>query len=339
MFRNGTRMTVAAIAAGLIAGFAGTARAQDAEPMDEQDPVAITCEDGTELGALFDEAGVVVILSDGTEVKLPQKAAGDSFSYSDGKYTLSGDDKGAQWTVGKKAPTACQFADADGPTVFDEPVSVDMTPLPADKANPDAQPQVSCYRFAGFAVKEVDLGEKGAESLAITAKDAACARAPGKGETVVDDEVAGYFLGAKGHFVFFQAADGWNGGLPFVVYDGRNGTRLFEDSFTGDDFGSLAVDGETLKLTFRRVYSADCSLFKDAATCGAAVGKATGLGAATPLPDCAATYEAEKKRTPDYAKEIEELPSVISYEAELTFDGKAVSVKPLAGPARCDVPT
>jgi hypothetical protein len=31
------------------------------------------------------------------------------------------------------------------------------------------------------------------------------------------------------------------------------------------------------------------------------------------LPDCAAAYDAEKKRTPEYAKEIEQLPSVISY--------------------------
>ena len=63
-----------------------------------------------------------------------------------------------------------------------------------------------------------------------------------------------------------------------------------------------------------------------------------GLGSLAQLPDCGAAYEAEKKRTPDYAKEIEQLPSVISYPVTATFDGTAVSYVARAGETSCRVP-
>ena len=95
---------------------------------------------------------------------------------------------------------------------------------------------------------------------------------------------------------------------------------------------SLDVEGTTVKATYRRVYSADCSLYKDSGACADKIKQATGLG--TPdaaLPDCTAAYDEEKKRMPDYAKEIDEMPSVITYEAELDFDGTTLTIKPLKG--------
>jgi hypothetical protein len=318
------------------------AQQQDDEAMDEDESVQISCDDGTQLNALFDETSVEVTTADGVKIKLPQKDDDKEFLYTNGKFTLRGDDSNASWTVGKKTPVACHFNDQDQqqPTHFDEPLTVDTTPLPKDKANPDAQPQVNCYRFASFMVKEVDLGDKGAESLAIAAPDAACQRAAGKDDKPVKDDTAGYFFGAKGNLAFFQAEDGLNGGLPFVVYDTKTMKRLFDDNLQGDDFESLDVVGTTAKITYRRVFSSDCSLYKDGGACADKIKKATGLGGVdAKLPDCGAAYDAEKKRTPDYAKEIEDLPSVISYEAELDYDGSKVSIKPLKGETACSVPT
>lgn len=313
---------------------------EDAQPMDGGDEsVSISCDDGTVLKALFDESVVEVTLADGSLVKLPQKDSDSSFLYTNGKFTLSGDDASARWIVGKKAPVACHFDEQQQPTHFEEPLTVDNTPLAQDKANPDARPAVNCYRFAAFMVKEVDTGEKGAESLSIAPANAACERSPGKDEKPVKDDTAGYFFGAKGNFVFFQADDGWNGGLPFVVYNARTMKRLFEDSLQGDDFDSLDVAGDTLTMTFRRVFSASCSLYLDGVTCAQTIKQETGLGDIAKLPDCGAAYEAEKKRTPDYAKEIEQLPSVIAYQAQLVYDGNAVTIKPLKGETACNVPS
>jgi hypothetical protein len=326
----------------LLAGLALPAFAQeeDDEAMDEDQAVTISCDDGTKLDALFDETSVQITMADGSQVKLPQKDDDKGFLYTNGKFVLSGDDSSARWTAGKKAPVTCHFDEQQQPTHFDEPLTVDNTPLPEDKNNPDAQPVVNCYRFAGFMVKEVDLGEVGAESLAITRPDAACERAAGKDDKPVKDDLAGYFFGAKGNLVFFQAEDGHNGGLPFVAYDTKTMKRLFDDSLAGDDFESLDVNGTTVKATYRRVYSADCSLYKEGGDCADKVRKETGLGGPdAKLPDCGEAYDAEKKRTPKYAKEIEDLPSVISYEAELDYDGAVLTIKPLKGQTACSVPT
>jgi hypothetical protein len=318
---------------------AGPVWAQQDAPMDDQDSVTITCDDGTELQAAFDDNGVQITLADGQKVSLPQaKSDEDSYAYSNGKFTLSGNDDGAQWTVGKKVPVACKIKDDAPPTPFDAPITIDADPLPVVKANPDAQPQVNCYRFPGFMVKEVDLGEKGVEKLAIAPQSAACERDAAKDEKVIKDDTAGYFLGVKGNFVFFQGSDGSNGGTPFVVYDAKTAKRLFEDSFEGEDFHSIDTDGPNLTLNFRRSYTADCSLYLDGGDCAARIKKLIGLGGVAKMPECGLSYDAEKKRTPDYAKEIEQLPSVISYEAELKYDGKMVNVGPLAGETGCRVP-
>jgi hypothetical protein len=54
------------------------------------------------------------------------------------------------------------------PAVFDKPVSTQIIPLPLDPSNPRApKAKRSCCYYPNFIVKEVDLGEKGAEELAI----------------------------------------------------------------------------------------------------------------------------------------------------------------------------
>ena len=321
-------VTIAALA------LASPALAQDQE---EDQPFPLNCEDGTKLTALFSENDVTVTLADGTSFKLPFKSEDPVVLYSDGQRQLAEKGDMLEWTVGKKAPTLCSAEDDDVATPFDQPVAVDNVDLPPNNDNPDAKPAVNCYRYSGFMVKEVDLGEVGADKLAILPENAKCER-DDSAEKAVTDPVAGYFLGAKDSLAFFQAADGFNGGMPFVVIDTKTMKKLFDDSFEGADFEKIDVEGGKLVLDYVRTYSADCSLYLDGQACADKIGKETGLGTVARLPDCGAAYDAEKKRTPDYAKEIEQLPSVISYPVTTTFDGTSVSYAPRAGETSCRVP-
>lgn len=323
--------------AGLMIGALVLAPPASAQDQEEDQPFPLNCEDGTKLSALFTENDVTVTLADGTAVKLPFKTDDPFVLYSDGKHQLAEKGDILEWTAARKAPTICSPEDGDVATPFDQPIAIDNVDLPPNKGNPDARPGVNCYRFKGFMVKEVDLGEVGAEKLAILPENAECVREDAA-EKKVTDPVAGYFLGAKGDLAFFQAPDGFNGGMPYVVIDTRTMKKLFDDSFEGADFEKIDRQGDTLTLDYVRTYSADCSLYRDGTACAEKIKKDTGLGTTTPLPDCTAAYDAEKKRTPDYAKEIEELPSVISYPVTLTFDGTTATYIPRAGEASCRVP-
>ncbi|MGV3549084.1 hypothetical protein [Rhizobium sp.] len=308
-----------------------------AQDQAEDQPFPLNCEDGTKLTALFSENDVTVTPDGGTAVKLPFKSDDPFVLYTDGKNQLAEKGDILEWTVGKKAPTICSPEDDDVATPFDQPVSIDNLDLPADKANPDVKPAVNCYRFKGFMVKEVDLGEVGAEKLAILPEDAKCVREDAN-EKKVTDPGAGYFLGVKNDFVFFQAADGSNGGMPFVVFDTKTMKPLFNDSFEGADFEKVDDQGGKLVLDYIRTYSADCSLVSEGDACAAKIRKEAGLPEAAKLPSCDEAYNEEKKRTPDYAKEIDQLPSVISYPVTATFDGKAVAYAARDGEMSCRVP-
>jgi hypothetical protein len=229
------------------------------------------------------------------------------------------------------------FAGAsENAAAFDKPTKVDVVALPKDELNPDAKPKITCSRYPAFMVKEVDLGEVGAEKLALLAADAPCERTAER-ERVIADDTAGYLMGVSGGFVFFRAADGWNGGLPFVVYDAATGERRLDDSLDGDDFASIRSGKGDLTLDFRRVYTASCSLYLEGGDCAKAIAADTGL-APKQLPDCAAAYKAEIKRNPGYASEIEKLPSVIIYPIEVTYAPGDTVRRPIDGPAVCRTP-
>ena len=180
---------------------------------------------------------------------------------------------------------------ADG--LFDAPIKLVRLPLPADPANPQAKAQLSCFYFPRFMIKEVDLGELGAEQLSVIpvaqgAKRPVCKRENIDGEIVIPgDEWSGYFWGVKGGYVFFSAEDGWNGGMGFAVFD-MNGKKLFEDA--AKTWHSIQAVGPGATLRYQRVYEAPCSLKgEDGTGCWQQIQKDTGLASAS-APDCAATY-------------------------------------------------
>ena len=226
------------------------------------------------------------------------------------------------------------FASAAAAT-FDKPIDKKVIALPADPLNARAKPQRSCFAYPGFVVKEIDLGEKGADELSIapikTGSPACTAKIAGEA-ILKGAEWAGYFLGAKGPFVFFNSDDGVNGGLPFAVYSAQTGKKLFEESRQGDAFKSVVLADGGLVMRYRRVWLAPCSLYADAKGCWQTIVAETSLST---RPNCTKAYQDEMARTPKFAKEIPRLRTVIAYNVEARYAGGKLVLKPEAGPAAC----
>jgi hypothetical protein len=182
---------------------------------------------------------------------------------------------------------------------FDMPLDkkvVDLGPSPANLPGVvRVRVELSCFVYRDFMVKQFDEGEKGAEWLAIvpirTGARPVCSIAHPAGERVIHPkEWSGYFNGVKKNLVFFDAADGENGGMPFVIYDSGTGKRIFEDSYydarmwnqkvEDSPFNELRVnytpDGRVL-LIYLRVIGTACDLNRDAASCWEPLRKRLGM--------------------------------------------------------------
>jgi hypothetical protein len=206
-------------------------------------------------------------------------------------------------------------------------------------------------------VKEVDLGEKGAQRLAIvpTGKNKlqTCSRMRDPGERAINpDDWSGYFMGVKGDLVFFSADDGWNGGMGFAIYDARTGRKIFDDVALGDlEFTN--PPGAATSLRYIRVVDGGCVIPKEQTACWDSIRKKFDLEAAS-QPDCKNGYEksaealakgrcqAQKADNPEcLAKEMSlarqqanDANSVIAYPVEVVV-GTNPTVKPLAGDLHC----
>jgi hypothetical protein len=243
---------------------------------------------------------------------------------------------------------------------FDKPLSKKTVELGPSSAFSQNRAKITCYWFAHFMVKEVDLGEKGAWRLAIVhgSKKSVpdCTRLREKGEIVVNpDDWSGYFKGVKGNLVFFYADDGWNGGMGFAVYDARTGKKIFEDVASGDlefsDTPAKTNDAETA-VHYSRLVDGGCVVPKEADACWDKIKQRFALTSAAP--DCKAGYEnsaqvlakgrcqAQNSDNPEcVAKEIVlarkqtgDANSVIAYPVEAVFSANP-TVRPIAGDLRC----
>jgi hypothetical protein len=220
----------------------------------------------------------------------------------------------------------------DSSLPFDKALDEKHVPLPPNQES-SRKPELSCYYYAGFMVKEVDLGEKGAEQLSIIhmprgRERPSCQRENVEGEVIIEDW-GGYFMGVKGKYVFFDGDDGWNdNSRGFAIFEGpedwQAGRLLFWDHAEGDPSVNLIHDGVSLR--YKKVYEAPCSLRADLQGCWNTIKQATGLTAKSP-PDCSASYEQEEKRmsyNPELAKEVAQDPSVVDYEVEVVLAGSQV---------------
>lgn len=234
------------------------------------------------------------------------------------------------------------FTSAASADSFDTPLKkkvVDFGPSPYYRGG-NVRVKLSCYFYPTLMVKEYDTGQKGAEWLAILlAENKAarpCTRSHVLGERVIEyPEWSGYFKGAKGNLVFFYASDGTDGGMPFVVYDSRTGTKIFQDStfdstwlhnkvtvplFNRPRFSS-APDGQ-VSLRYLRVVEADCDLHREEASCWEQIRKKFELKSAQ-MPSCTG-YKAIPTRW----------ASAVAYPVEVLLFPQS-AVKTIAGPVRC----
>ena len=232
----------------------------------------------------------------------------------------------------------CPALAADAKGLFDRPLREQHLPLPPDPVNPQTKPMLSCFYFPHLMVKQVDMGEVGAEQLSMTylAKGQAapaCRRENAKGETVITNW-SGYFKGVKNDYVFFSGADGSNGGEGLAIFNAADGERLFADNVT--ELHAVALTGPVqdpdqrpwyenpLVLRYRKVYLAPCSMRADAPHCWSRIKQVTGLTQPA-APDCSASYVAEEKHeAPEQQAGVRADPSVIEYEVEAALDSQGV---------------
>jgi len=224
------------------------------------------------------------------------------------------------------------------PSLYDKPAKVQHLPLPADPQNPQAKPVLSCFYFRHFMVKEVDLGEPGAEQLSILPIEAgqhapACQRDNVASEKLVSpDDWSGYFDGVKGGYVFFSAEDGWNDGMGFAVFTAADAKKVFED--VAKKWRSIALTPSGIAMRYERVYGAKCSLQADKPGCWQQIERDTGLHGAAP--DCAAAYAAEEKRTPTMIQAVIDDPTIVDYAAAVSIGPGGSTIAPVTGNAiRC----
>lgn len=220
---------------------------------------------------------------------------------------------------------------------FDKPTKktvIDLGPSPYYRPAQHKRKTLTCYYYAGFAVKEYDEGQKGAEWLSIVPSDnVACTRTHRSDEKVYNDPGWwGYFWGAKSNVAFSTAPDGTDGGLPFTAFDAKTGRKLFEDSSPLDYYTrrlhitkAFRVSSEAdqiLRLTYYRVVPAGCDIKTEQASCWSKIKAKFGL-TQTRIPVC---------REYDHAEGTRESAVVYPVTVRLT---DSPQVNPLDGPVFC----
>ena len=198
--------------------------------------------------------------------------------------------------------------------------------------------RLSCYFCRAFVVMEYHEGQKGAEWLAIVPLQKGvvpeCIHPKAQGKIIEGSAWSGYFKGVKGNLVFFDAADGTDGGIPFAVYDSGTGKKIFEDSayevkwakkkVVDAPFNRLRInktsDGR-LSLRYLRVVEAGCDLSREEAVCWQKVKNKLDLKN-TRMPVCR-----------DYTGRPTPYESAIAYPVEV-FLFPQPSTKTIAGPVK-----
>ena len=246
---------------------------------------------------------------------------------------------------------------ASGP--FDSPLKTRNVRLAADPQNPKIKRQVTCFYYRSIVIKQVDYGEVGADRLALlpvlSRNGTECHEEKEALEYVIPpDTWSGYFRGVKADYAFFDAPDGVNGGLGFMVL------RLFDRKAVLEDVaqhGIKSIDYEegVLKIRYQRVHAGTCSILTAGEDCRETLVRDTGVTAQS-LSICAQGYRAAKEAMAKgrcaaqaghqkdcLQKELNRLdeqkwneaPTVIVYEAEATLKNGALVTTPRSDALAC----
>jgi hypothetical protein len=181
---------------------------------------------------------------------------------------------------------------------FDLPLKVRNLRLAADPQNPKIRRQVTCFYYRSIVIKQVDYGEVGADRLALlpvlSRNGTECHEDREASEYVIPaDTWSGYFRGVKADYAFFDAPDGINGGLGFMVL------RLYDRKAVLEDVaqhGIKSIDYEegVLRLRYQRVFTGTCSVPTGGDSCRDALVRDTGVSAGS-LSICSQGYRAARE--------------------------------------------
>jgi hypothetical protein len=235
------------------------------------------------------------------------------------------------------ASSLCAQIDIANPSEgFAKPLKrkvVDFGPSPFYGASQHVRNKLRCFYYTTFTVKEYDAGEKGAEWLSVAPSlDVPCSKTHGRDEKVYTSEWSGYFRGATGTAVVFDASDAEDGGLPFAVFDVRTGRKLFEDSsplayyqkrlHIKNPFHIAYGGEENSLLTYFRVAHAGCDLRMEQLDCWNKVRAKFGIKK-TEMPVCI-----------DYERAAGERESAIAYPVSVLLTDSP-QIKTEDGPVFC----
>jgi hypothetical protein len=193
---------------------------------------------------------------------------------------------------------------------FDAPLKKTVIDFGLSPHNPpggtNMRVELYCFLYPNFVVKQYeDQGEKALEWISLVPvrnkKTPPCTRAHVSGEIIISGPSwnwNGGLKGVKGNLLFFDADDGIDGGMPFVVYDYATRDKIFADNAyesamrngktAYSPFSEIRVlrdlDGSVL-LRYLRVVDAQCDLHSEKIACWRKVRKALGLRNAR-MPAC-----------------------------------------------------
>lgn len=249
------------------------------------------------------------------------------------------------------------FASASGP--FDSPLKTSSIRLASDPQNPKAKRQVTCFYYRSIVVKQIDYGEVGAERLSLlpvlSRNGTQCHEDKEPLEYVIPaDTWSGYFKGVRADYAFFDAPDGVNGGVGFMVL------RLYDRKAVLQDVAqhgikSIDYDEGVLRLRYQRTFAGACSIMTDGDSCRDALARDTGVSAGS-LSICSQGYRlaretmakgrcaAHGNRQKDcFQKELDQIdeqkwnaaPTVIVYEAESTIKDRTLTTTPRSDALAC----
>lgn len=210
---------------------------------------------------------------------------------------------------------------------FEAPLLRQKTVLPKPhgaEANP--HPVVRCFSYPGFAVKEIDSGEAGDDSISVVPLPpgqvlATCAETRLPDERLLKESGGLGFLGARDRFLMLYTADP-TGVFPFFVDDAHTGQVLYKDaSYDGQEPTGFTVAAGVLTLGFKRGVSGSCSVLAGSQACWARIGEEAHLPRAimalpAPVEACRASYARQGKTQSTQTND----PSMIGYDVTLTVD-------------------
>jgi hypothetical protein len=227
---------------------------------------------------------------------------------------------------------------------FDKPIKETVVDLGLSPYYPPARQrhgQLRCHYFQRFVVKELDWLQKGDDWISFAPNAPThltpCTEERAEGETVIsgEDGDAGYFGGVKGSFVFLEAADCFDRGCPFGIYQASPGKKLFEDQRRLSPKGKIAEirffsKNGNLVMRYPRVVAAECSLPQKKSDCWKVIQGSTGL-AQQPVPKCIGYIGFNQRE--GYGTDDQSDPSVVSFPVEVTIPGFNAHI--LSGPVEC----